>query len=156
MNCEEFGKQLQEADLSHPSLSSGMEAHRRDCAACASLSGDFAGIRRQASLLPDAEPSRAGVAANPSAVEAGGLDPSPRAPAAFPGGEARVVPASADGLGIRGHVPGGTRRGLFVQYRHDFPGFPPGASNHRGAGSWPSRAPLCCRLRLGATSPYWN
>ena len=57
MNCEEFGKQLQEADLSHPSLSSGMEAHRQDCAACASLSGDFAEIRRQASLLPEAEPS---------------------------------------------------------------------------------------------------
>ncbi len=59
MNCAEFEQQLQEVDLSPPSLSSsaGMEAHRQDCADCASLIGDFADIRRQARLLPEAEPS---------------------------------------------------------------------------------------------------
>ena len=58
MNCAEFEKQLEEADLSPPSLSSGMEAHRQDCVACAKLTGDLNQITRQARLLvPKEEPS---------------------------------------------------------------------------------------------------
>ncbi len=58
MNCAEFEKQLQEADLSSPSLPSGMEAHRQVCAACSELIGDLNQITRQARLLvPEEEPS---------------------------------------------------------------------------------------------------
>lgn len=58
MNCAEFEKQLQEVDLSSPSLSSGMETHRQDCVACSGLIGGLNQITRQARLLvPEEEPS---------------------------------------------------------------------------------------------------
>ena len=58
MNCAEFEKQLQEVDLSPPSLSSRMEVHRQVCVACSELIGDLNQITRQARLIvPEEEPS---------------------------------------------------------------------------------------------------
>ena len=56
MNCAEFEKELQEADLSRPSAR--MEAHRHVCADCSGLIGDLNQITRQARLIvPEKEPS---------------------------------------------------------------------------------------------------
>lgn len=58
MNCAEFEKQLPEADLSSPYLSSGMEAHSQVCADCSELIDGFKRMQRQARLLvPEEEPS---------------------------------------------------------------------------------------------------